>query len=143
MEAKTKLIAYIDGSFNPQAKAYGAGILFIFSTHGQRKMSFRGEDMQAVALRNVAGEILAAKKAIEYAIENKYKSIDIFYDYTGIEMWATNQWKAKNMYTQEYVKFIRESEKKIDIHFHYVKGHSGNKYNETADALAKEAVGLG
>ena len=33
-------------------------------------------------------------------------------------------------------------EKKCDISFHKVKGHSNDKYNDMADQLAKDALGI-
>ena len=39
-------------------------------------------------MRNVAGELLGVVKAIEWALDNKFKQIAIYYDYKGIEAWA-------------------------------------------------------
>ena len=33
-------------------------------------------------------------EAIAYAIDHHYESICIYYDYEGIEKWATGLWKA-------------------------------------------------
>ena len=39
-----------------------------------------------------------------------------------------------------YRQFCIEAMKKINISFKKVKAHSGNKYNDMADKLAKQAV---
>ena len=39
-------------------------------------------------------------------------------------------------------KFIEEARKNIKIDFVKVKGHSNDKYNDRADALAKTACGI-
>ena len=44
--------------------------------------------------------------------------------------------------TQAYQRFIEESRKSIDISFVKVLAHSGDVYNDVADALAKKAVGI-
>ena len=53
----------------------------------------------------------------QYAIDHHYPSICIYYDYEGIEKWATGLWKANKEQTQNYVKTINDMKKKIDIYF--------------------------
>ena len=93
-------------------------------------------------MRNVSGEILGCLKAIQYAIDHHYEAICIYYDYEGIEKWATGLWKANKEQTQNYVKAIQAMKKNIDIYFQKVLAHSGDYYNEVADGLAKKAVGI-
>ena len=46
------------------------------------------------SMRNVAGEILGGSMAaIKRAVELKLPSINIYYDYMGIEKWAIGEWK--------------------------------------------------
>lgn len=90
--------------------------------------------------RNIAGELEGVKQAILWAIENKKNDITIFYDYEGIEKWATKEWKAKKKVAQDYVNFINEKLKLIKINFEQVKSHSGITYNEKADELARKAL---
>lgn len=93
-------------------------------------------------MRNVAGEIMGAKKAMKFCIENNIKNIDIYYDYEGIEKWCTGIWKANKEGTKKYKSYYDSIKNKLNIHFFKVKGHSGNKYNELVDKLAKSAVGI-
>ncbi len=93
-------------------------------------------------MRNVAGEIAGAQRAMEFAIENKAKRVIIYYDYEGIEKWCTGAWKARKEGTQLYVKAYEKLKEKIEIEFVKVAAHTGNKYNEEADILAKKALGL-
>ena len=66
--------------------------------------------------------------------------ICIYYDYEGIEKWATHQWKANKIGTQNYQKFMDESRQKIQISFIKVLAHSGDIYNEIADFLFKRFI---
>ena len=75
-------------------------------------------------------------------MELNMKEITIFYDYQGIESWATGDWKTNNNLTRDYKKFIDEIKSQIDINFVKVKGHSNDKYNDMADELAKQALGI-
>ncbi len=76
-----------------------------------------GYDKEAIALRNVSGEVEGAMKAIEYAIENGYKDIVLCYDYQGIESWALGTWKRNNRITQNYNEFMQEKFKLIKVRF--------------------------
>ena len=102
----------------------------------------KGNIPEYSSMRNVSGEILGCMNAIQYAIDHHYPSICIYYDYEGIEKWATGLWKANKEHTQNYVKTINDMKKKIDIYFQKVLAHSGDYYNEVADGLAKKAVGI-
>jgi len=73
---------------------------------------------------------------------NGIKSISIFYDYEGIQKWCNGDWKAKKEGTKRYVEFYKDASKLVDVDFIKVKGHSGDKYNDLADELAKKALGL-
>ena len=79
-------------------------------------------------------------KIIEKMPENNFDEITIYHDYMGIGKWACDEWKANLPLTKDYKEFIKESRKKIEIKFVKVKGHSGNKYNEMADKLARDVL---
>ena len=55
-------------------------------------------------------------------------------------MWATKSWKANLKGTKAYQDFFEEQKDKINVEFIHVRAHSGIKYNERADELAKEAL---
>ena len=101
-----------------------------------------GTEEAYAEMRNVSGEILGAKHAVELAIEKGLSSITIFHDYQGISSWANGEWKCNKEKTMEYRDFMKEAEKKIRPEFFKVPAHSGIYFNEMADALAKEAVGI-
>ena len=134
-----ELIAFIDGSFNKQRGIVGSGGVILvdgeeieFST-GTREKIFRD-------YWNVSGELLAAIHVVKYAIEKGYQSCSLYYDYMGIEMWATGRWKTNNPLTTMYVEKMKAWKQQIRIDFHKVQAHSGVYYNERADELAKRAI---
>ena len=136
-----EVIAFVDGSYSDvdgkEKYSFGAVIL----SRGIENNLYKSYiDEYNLKYRNVAGELSGVKEAILWAIGHKKKKISIYYDYEGIEKWATSEWKANNNLTRSYVKFIEEKRLLIDIEFHKVPAHSGISYNEKADTLAKNAL---
>ena len=137
-----EVIAFVDGSHSLDAdekEKYSFGV-FLITNESEDSLYKAFVDKAYMESRNIAGEIEGVKQAILWAIENKKQKIKIFYDYAGIEKWATKEWNAKVKISQEYSKFFDEKSKLINVEFEHVKAHSGIVYNEKADELAKRAL---
>ncbi len=140
-----EIIAYVDGSYNDISEEYGSGIVIMFK--GETiEMSQKGSDKEMASMRNVAGEIVGATKAMDWCEENVEAGagffLTIYYDYTGIENWALANWKTNKEGTKKYKERAQEFMKYYGLRFVKVRAHSGNEYNDRADRLAKQAVGL-
>ncbi|MGN0316711.1 MAG: viroplasmin family protein [Lachnospira sp.] len=133
--------AFVDGSYNVSTGVYGYGG-FLIHDNEKYVLSGNGNDVDLASMRNVAGEILGSQAAIAKAIELGIKEINIYYDYQGIKMWATGEWKRNRKGTVAYYEYIQSIKDKIKINFIKVKGHSGIEGNEEADLLAKKAAGI-
>lgn len=139
---KTDCIAYVDGSFEKDSGVYGYGVVFIEKNGNIEEYFDSGREESYQSMRNVSGEILGALKAASLAVEKGYSSIAIFHDYQGIASWAKGAWKCNKEKTIEYREKMLEFQKDLKISFHKVQAHSGDHFNERADALAKQAVGI-
>ncbi len=137
---ESALKIYVDGSYNPSKNKFSYGLIAIKDNEVIYKDKGVGEDPEAAALRNVSGEVLGAMKAVDFALNNDYKEVSIYFDYQGIESWALGTWKRNNKITSAYHEFMQNKNKKIKINYIKVKGHSGDKYNDLADGLAKAAL---
>ena len=136
--------AYVDGSYDSASGRFSCGVVIVETdAEGNTEtteLNAAFDDEEAALQRNVAGEIMGARLAIEHCIASGFKAVEIYHDYEGIGAWADRRWKANNPLTQGYRDFVAEARNTIDINFVKVKAHAGNKYNELADSLAKKAL---
>jgi len=138
-EKENEAIAYVDGSFDLTNWTYSYGVVFITS-EGKQTYSAREDDEELASMRNVSGEIKGAMVAMEKAIEQSKDILYLHFDYTGIEQWAVGNWKTNKEGTKAYKRFYDSIKDNLDVRFIKVKSHTGIKYNEEADILAKEAI---
>ena len=134
-------VAYVDGSFREDTNEYSFGVvLLIDGKEYHFKKSFPEDELSS--MRNVAGEIKGAGFIIQYCLNRGIKELTIYHDYEGISKWYQNEWKANLYGTKKYQEFSNDAKDKIDVKFVKVKSHSNDHYNDIADKLAKEALGL-
>ena len=136
----SRLIAYVDGSFDVSVGRYGFGCVLILPDGKITERCGSNINPDSAKLRNVTGEMLGAMYAVKWAILHGFEQIHICYDYSGIEYWATGAWKAKNDLTKKYASSMRSWFEKIEISFEKISAHTGEQYNEAADRLAKKAI---
>lgn len=135
-----QVVAYVDGSFSADVGRYSFGCVLITPEGEVAEHSGNGDNPDSLALRNVTGEMLGAMFAVQWCVKKGYSAVDIRYDYSGIEMWATGKWKAKNELTQKYAAYMQQNSRRLNITFTKIAAHTGNYYNELADELAKKAL---
>lgn len=135
------LAAYVDGSYNAENGQFSYGMVLL---DGEQEMSFHQFfiDEELAAMRNVAGEIKGAEAAMRYAIEYGFKKLYIYHDYEGIAKWCLGEWKTNKEGTKAYKEYFESIKDKLQVEFVKVAAHTGDKYNERADKLAKEALGI-
>lgn len=134
-------IAYVDGSYNAATGEFSYGVV-LFHDGKELRFSQKFDDEELASMRNVAGEIKGAEAAMMYAYEHKMSKISIYHDYEGIAKWPLRQWQANKEGTIAYRELYDKIASSVQISFVKVKGHSGDKYNDVADKLAKEALGI-
>lgn len=134
------LHAYTDGSYNNKTGKAAYGVVYV------RDNIVEGLDYGAIAqtegLNQVIGELKAALKAAHYAYANK-KDIVIHYDYEGVASHALGMYKANGDVASAYNSKMQAIMKSgINIHFVKVDAHTGTLYNELADELCKNEIGI-
>jgi ribonuclease HI len=140
----SKIIIYTDGGCRGNPGTGGWGVWLRYGDHDKK---LQGGEKNTT---NNRMELLATIKALE-AIKSKDISIDLFTDSKyvmhGINDWIKG-WKAKDWKTaaKKPVKNV-DLWQRLDklnsthsVHWHWVKGHSGNEGNDMADELANQAM---
>lgn len=132
---------YVDGSYNSASKEFSYGMV-VLGENGEEKFNHKFDDGELASMHNVAGEIKGAEAAMQYGVDHHLKEIEIYHDYEGIAKWCLGTWKANKEATKAYKAFYDEISQQMKIKFIKVTSHSNNKYNDMADQLAREALGL-
>lgn len=141
LEEFSGAICYVDGSFNVHTNefSYGAVILYENQEHHFNK---KFTDPELASMRNVAGEIKGSECAMTFCLENSISACKIYYDYEGVSRWCLGEWKTNKDGTRAYKAFYDSIKENLSVEFIKVKAHSGDKYNDLADRLAKDALGI-
>lgn len=132
-------VAYVDGSYNVATGEYSCGVVFLYEGN-ETHIAQKGTSEELASMRNVAGEILGAELAMRKAVEMGISSLNIYHDYQGIASWCLGEWKTNKEGTRAYKEYYDSIRRELKIRFVKVKGHSGDKYNDLADELAKSVI---
>lgn len=135
----TGLHIFVDGSFHLESRRFSYGLIAVY--HGEEYEECRAFfDEEACVHRNVAGELYGAFRAIQIALEKGSRELHLYYDYAGIEKWATGEWRTKTKLTRRYLNTYNLYKSELTVRFHKIAAHTGHVYNERADQLAKQAL---
>ncbi len=139
----TRVEAYTDGACrgNPGPGGWGAIL-----RHGDREKELKGSEALTT---NNRMELTAAIRALE-ALTRPCR-VDLFTDSQYLRLgitqwlagWKRNGWRTsgkKPVKNQDLWEALDAAAGRHDVHWHWVKGHSGHPENERADALANEAI---
>jgi ribonuclease HI len=127
---------YVDGSYLNGATGFGAVILKDGAVVAELCGPVAAADVNGT--RQVAGELRAVEEGLRWCHQHQVGEVEIFYDYYGVEKWATGAWKTNQPLTQSYARRVCESG--VRTRWRKVAAHTGNRWNERADQLAKQGA---
>ena len=143
----TDYIIYTDGACSGNPGAGGWAAIIFNKSNGQKSQRVGGE----IETTNNRMEL----KAIIEALESlpKASSLEIFTDskyvINGIESWIvkwkTNNWLGSNKKRVKNIDLWKRLDilsNQFQIKWNWVKGHSGDEYNEEVDELARGQIKL-
>ena len=139
-EKENKAWAFVLGDYNSDTGVYGYGG---FLCDGERDYPLSGcaNDPDIRTMRADAGKLLAIMAAVRKAEELGIQELTIRYDLTGIEKWATGEWKAGRPGTKAYAEFMNSDERRVRLNFEWVKSGADTERKRKASALAGKAAG--
>lgn len=85
----------------------------------------------------------AFKKSSRISIYTDSKYVKDAFTQNWIASWQKNNWKTssrKDVKNKDLWECLIELTKKHDVSWHWVKGHSGNEFNDMCDEYAKLAI---
>lgn len=135
---------YVDGSYNLYTEKFSYGLVAVKNNIVVYVESNSSEDNSQKQLRQIAGELMASIRAVEYAKSINEKSVVIFHDYEGIYHHAVGTWQRKDESSKNYYEFMNRTmtNKEVEIIFVKVDSHTGDIFNEITDSLAKKCIGV-
>jgi ribonuclease HI len=128
---------YTDGSYNKVTNISSGAFVVVENDEIIKDSSFV---VFNDGRNNVKGELEAVVRAILYCKKHGIKEINLYFDYVGIEKWLNGEWKVKDTFVYNFIKYVKESG--VKINFKKVKGHSGNKYHDLADMSCSDLTSI-
>ena len=142
----TKITVYTDGACKGNPGPGGWGVLL---QHGEYEKEICGGEANTTNNRMELMAVIKALQAINRPCEIDWY-LDSQYVRNGITEWLPG-WKTKNwrsstgkpVKNQDLWRLLDQAMmvNTHNIHWHWVKGHSGDPGNDRADALANKGIG--
>ena len=140
---KDCLHAYVDGSYNLSDERYSYGVVCVNNNIVEYIENGDEKSTSQKNIRQIAGELKGAIRAVEYAINKGEKKLVIFHDYEGIAHHATGAWSRNDQSSVEYYEKMQKFMKTgVEIIFVKVDSHTGDLFNELVDEKCKEPLGI-
>lgn len=137
------LHAYVDGSYNSSDGRYSYGVVCVKNNIVEYIESNAEKGNSEKNIRQIAGELKGAVKAVEYALSKGESKVVLFHDYEGIAHHATGAWERKEESSTEYFYKMQELMRSgIEVIFVKVDSHTGDLFNELVDEKCKECLGI-
>ena len=134
---------YVDGSYNVSTEEYSYGMVAVENDVVLHIESGYSKSDDEVNIRQIAGELEGAIKAVEYALTLGKDQVVIFHDYIGIANHATGLWERKDKSSIEYYNKMQAlMAAGIKVIFVKVDSHTGDFFNELVDEKCKEELGI-
>lgn len=143
-EQITQIEIYTDGACSGNPGKGGWGAVLLYKNHHKEINGFcRDTTNNRMELTAVIESLKQVKKSIPVKIytDSKYVMDGIT---KWINSWKKNGWKTADKKPVKNNDLWQELDiecQKHQITWQWVKGHNGNKYNEIADNLARQAIG--
>ena len=138
-----KIIIYTDGACSGNPGKGGWGAILMFKEH-EKKISggLKETTNNQMEIRAVIEALKIIKKSSQIIIntDSKYVMDGIT---KWINGWKKNGWRTADRKPVKNSELWQELDQEVNRHnieWRWVKGHSGDKYNDIADELARNGI---
>jgi Ribonuclease HI len=140
---------YTDGSWskNDKSTTYGGAVFVSEDDEVVMLQRYFSKKAYLVEGRNHGGELMAAMCAIGAGLGliGEEGTLNVFHDYKGVsafvDEWSPKStWKESSKMYHNIIIKLRREHPQVKIIFHKVTAHTGNKWNELADAVANGCI---
>ena len=140
---KVKIIIYTDGAARGNPGPAGWGAIIMQGGEVVKELGGRSDH----STNNIM-ELMAPTEAMKYLKENNIEGeVEIYSDSKyvingitdWINNWLKNNWRTANkkpVLNKELWQDLHAANKELKPAWHYVAGHSGDKWNDRADEIA-------
>ena len=138
-----KIIIYTDGACSGNPGVGGWGAILMFKEHEKKILGGNKETTNnQMEIRAVIEALKTIKKPAEIIIytDSKYVMDGIT---KWINGWKKNGWRTADRKPVKNSELWQELDQEVNRHnieWRWVKGHSGDKYNDIADELARNGI---
>jgi ribonuclease HI len=142
--------AFVDGSYSQGHSGYGAVIIVrergIDIERNSQKFIYGGfavkDNPELKGLSQMPAELNSCLEALQYAKQIGAHQVTIHFDCAAIEFWADETHLPRAYAKQHpiylaYCQFVQKCRKHMQINFTKVSAHTGDHFNDQADALAR------
>ena len=132
-----KIEIYSDGSSDGKSGGVG-GFAFVIVVDGVKVHEASGSEQKAT---NNVVEVLGASKGLEWVATNypQCEDVTLISDSQCVLRWADRTYQIKKPHLIPYVIALRKVFDQTKAKTQWIKGHSGQEFNELCDQLAKAA----
>lgn len=148
----SNFIIYVDGSYNAKTHIYGGGYLILaydlgtLNTKKSKIGYFNGNHATVLSQRQIVGEcgaLLIALQKLSKVFDQSVDTLEIRFDYIGLEHWYLGSWKAKKPVALNYIIGLQPYRGLLKPEmFSHIRGHTGELGNEYVDKVARFSVGV-
>ena len=140
--------AFTDGSYRDGITTWGVAIvrndreIAVLNGRLEDTGDIFGRDLDAVLAsgsHQIGGEVAAVYRAVQWCVRHGVDEVTIAYDLKGLPLWAQGKWKANVPATRALRRDAPHWP--VKVRWVKIKAHRGNRFNEKADLLAKDALG--
>lgn len=142
MRPSKNVVAYIDGSYDEATLKYSYAAVIVKGNGEELLLCGIGQESQASPVGSIISELAASASVMDWAKSNKIKAATIVYDCAAIVDAIKKDIRWPRPAERKYRKIYHSVSEKAEIEFRKIQGHSGNRYHDIADALARQTLGL-